>query len=85
MTAPETNKAPAMPLMQVAEAQTVRLVEIRGGRGLQHRLAEMGLLPGATFTVINNHNPGPCTISLKGSRLILGRGMVHRVFVTPKN
>jgi len=81
MTAPETNNPPAMPLMQVPEAQTVRLVEIRGGRGLQHRLAEMGLLP---VTVINNHHPGPCTISLRGSRLMLGRGMVHRVFVTPK-
>ena len=75
----------ALPLMQAAEGQEVTVAEIRGGNRLQHRLAEMGLRTGARFTVINNGHPGPFIINLKGSRLLLGRGMVHRIFVVQEN
>jgi len=70
-----------MPLAMVSAGQKVALADVQGGRDLQHRLAEMGLTPGARFTVINKGNPGPFIISVKGSRLMLGRGTVHRVKV----
>lgn len=72
-----------MPLSLVAAGRTVRLVRLQGGGGFQHRLAEMGLVPGVRFTVIGRGSPGPCIVELKGGRLVLGRGMVNRIFVAP--
>ena len=37
---------PPMPLAMALVGQNVRFVSARGGRGLSHRLAEMGLTPG---------------------------------------
>ena len=75
------SEAAAMPLAMVSVGQEVALVGITGSRGLQHRLAEMGLTPGMRFSVVNKGNPGPFIISVKGSKLMLGRGTVHRVMV----
>lgn len=72
-----------MPLELAAAGQEVELVNVAGGRSLQHRLAEMGLTPGVRFRVISRGRPGPIIILLKGSRLMLGRGMIHRVTVAP--
>ena len=70
-----------MPLSMVNSGQKVRLLAIRAGRGLQARLASMGLVPGAELEVISNNLRGPFIVSVKGSRLVLGRGMAHRIEV----
>ena len=72
---------PVMPLAMARPGETVELVDVRGGRGLQRRLAEMGLGSGSRFAVETSGRPGPFVIRVKGSRLILGHGMVTRVFV----
>jgi len=69
------------PLSQVSEGKTVVLVRIDAGHGLNNRLAAMGLLPNVKFEVVNNHHPGPFVISLKGSRMVLGRGMANKIMV----
>jgi len=63
--------------------QEVQLAEIRGGRGLTHRLAEMGLFPGVRMRIVSNNHFGPFIVSVRESRLMLGRGMIDRIFVTP--
>lgn len=78
-----TAPMPAMPLMMVGIGQEVCLAEVRGGDGLSHRLAEMGLIPGARLRVVSSGYPGPFIVSVKESRLMLGRGMIHRIYVTP--
>ena len=77
----QSDSTPTMPLMMASAGEEVLLAEVRGGRGLCHRLAEMGLMPGARFRIISKGSPGPFIIDLMGSRLMLGQGMVHRVFV----
>jgi len=74
-------REPAMPLTMASVGQEVCLSAITGSRELQHRLAEMGLTPGAKFTVVNKGNPGPFIVAVKGSKLMLGRGTVHRVMI----
>lgn len=73
----------AMPLKMALQGQEVRLAQLQGGKEFQHRLAEMGLTPGAKFKIINQGHPGPFIILLKDTRLILGRSMIHRIFITP--
>jgi Fe2+ transport system protein FeoA len=72
-----------MPLASAVTGQVVRLASVSGGRGLQLRLAEMGLVPGVRFRVIARGAPGPFIISVKDTRMVLGHGMAHRVRVHP--
>ncbi len=81
-TSPE-SPAPAMPLSLAAEGNEVELVGVDGGAGMVHRLAEMGLMPGARFRVITKGRPGPFIIAVKGAKLVLGHGMIHRIRVRP--
>jgi len=69
------------PLSVVKEGETVKLVNIDAGRGLKSRLTTMGLLPNVEITVINNSHPGPFVISVKDSKMMLGRGIAHRIMV----
>lgn len=70
-----------MPLAMASPGEEVMVVEIRAGRGLTMRLADMGLIPGTTIRVINSQMPGPVLINLKGSRLALGFGVVQKIMV----
>jgi len=78
---PPIALGPLMPLAMARPGETVEMVDVRGGLGLHRRLAEMGLAPGSRFTVETSGRPGPFIIRVMGSRLILGHGMVGRIFV----
>lgn len=80
---PDEPSASAMPLAAAQRGDQLALVRVEGGTQFQHRMAEMGLTPGSRFTVVSAGRPGPFIISVKGSRLVIGRGMIHRVFVRP--
>jgi ferrous iron transport protein A len=75
----EHNKA--TPLSTIQSGKTVKLLSIEAGRGLNSRLTAMGLLPNVEITVINNGHPGPFVISVRGSRMMLGRGMADKIMV----
>jgi len=77
------NGKPMMPLAMVNLGQEVILVGVEGGRRFQHRMAEMGLIPGVRFRVLAKGRPGPFIISVKDCRWVLGQGMVRRVLVRP--
>ena len=69
------------PLSIVPAGEKVRLVSINAGQGLNSRLASMGLSPNVEITVVNNSHPGPFVISVRGSKMMLGRGMAHKIMV----
>lgn len=75
----------AKPLSAIRSGEKVRLASIEAGRGLNSRLASMGLLPNVEIIVVNNRHPGPFVISVKGSRMMLGRGMAHKIMVCSCN
>lgn len=72
------------PLSNVRAGETVKLARIEAGRDLHSRLASMGLVPNVEITVLNNRQPGPFVISVKNSKMMLGRGMAHKIMVTKK-
>ncbi|MFN2351351.1 MAG: ferrous iron transport protein A [Kiritimatiellia bacterium] len=69
------------PLSLAMPGRSVVLRRVRGGHGLTSRLAALGLLPGVVVDVCNNDRHGPLVVSLKGSRLMLGRGMADKLAV----
>ena len=59
-------------------------VDVAGGGGVRRHLADMGVLPGVHMTVVSGGNaPGPVVVSLRGGKIMLGRGMSHRILVRP--
>jgi DtxR family Mn-dependent transcriptional regulator len=54
--------------------------------GFKKRLMDMGLTPGTEVLVVKSAPfHGPLEISVRGSRLAMGRGMAKRIFVVKKS
>lgn len=69
------------PLTMASKGETVRLESIHGGENLVHRLTALGLTPGVQLSVIQDTG-GPVILSVRDSRIALGRGMAHKVMVS---
>lgn len=70
-----------MPLTLVLEGAKAILRSIDGGRQIKGRLAALGLFPGTELEVIQNSGQGPFVIRVKGSRIVIGRGMAAKISV----
>jgi ferrous iron transport protein A len=75
----------SFPLALAGPGRELVLDHVQAGRRLQHRLAEMGLRPGARFRVLTRGQRGPLIVSIGETRLALGHGMVPRVYVRNAN
>ncbi len=69
------------PLSTVRAGETVRLARVEAGRGLKSRLASMGLVANVKITVVSSGHPGPFVISVRNSKMMLGRGMAQKIMV----
>ncbi|MHC4666332.1 MAG: FeoA family protein [Planctomycetota bacterium] len=65
----------------VRAGETVKITTVHAGQDLKSRLASMGLLPNVEITVVRNGHPGPFVISVKDSKMMLGRGIADKVMV----
>ena len=74
--------AVARPLSQTDQGQVVSVTNIVAGRGLKMRLASMGLIPKTKIQVLRNGKSGPVVISVKNTRVALGRGVAEKIIVT---
>lgn len=69
------------PLSKIKAGETVRLARIDAGHGLKSRLTAMGLVKDVEITVVNNSHPCPFVISVRNSKMMLGRGMADKILV----
>lgn len=76
------DTAQVRPLSMVGVGEKVKVAKIQAGRDLNSRLAAMGLVPNTELTVVSNAHPGPFVVNVKGSKVMLGRGMAHNIMVT---
>ena len=70
------------PLTRLRVGQPACLVCVQGDPRQRRRLAELGLTPGVEMRVLQNRG-GPLLVSVRDSRLALGRGMAERIDVAP--
>lgn len=70
-----------MPLAMARPGESVTVIGVKAGLGLQRRLADMGLTPGVPIRVINSQILGPVLIDLRGSRIALGHGVAQKILV----
>ena len=69
------------PLSTVLAGSFVVLRRIRAGKELEARLLAMGFVPGERLEVCRNSAHGPLLVGVKGSRVMLGRGMAEKIAV----
>jgi ferrous iron transport protein A len=72
----------ARTLTDVPAGQLVRVVGVTGGRALVARLAALGFTPGTPVTPVRNAALGPVIVSLRDTRVALGRREAANVLVT---
>jgi len=70
-----------LPMLPLGERGTV--VGVHGGRGFVRRLADMGILRGTELRLVRGAMGAPVIIEVRGCRVVVGRGMAHRVLVRP--
>ena len=71
-----------IPLNRVPAQSRAVVQEVRAdGRGILSRLATLGFTPGACLTVVQNFGHGPLIVSVRDSRIALGRGEASSIYV----
>lgn len=69
------------PLSTTQAGDCVRVVGIDAGRGLNSRLAAMGLVTDTELRVVSNGHPGPFVLIVMGAKVVLGRGVAQKIMV----
>jgi ferrous iron transport protein A len=58
--------------------------QLRGAREFTRRMASLGFTVGTELTVVQNYGHGPVIVSLRNTRVALGRGEAFKVVVEVK-
>ena len=71
----------AMPLSALSVGERGVIVDFSGGSNLRKKLSDMGLIADQEVEVLSK--TGPVILSVKGSRLAVGKGISHKILVKP--
>ena len=72
----------AFPLMLARVGERVRIVAIGQGRGIDRKLADLGLTTGSEVTIMTAATgAGSLVVARDDMRLALGTGIAHRLLV----
>ncbi len=73
--------ARAFPLFFASEGEKVRILAYDSGRGVERKLADLGLPVGSELTIMTRQHGGRMVVARDGVRIALGVGMAHRIMV----
>lgn len=76
---PLTNDC--IPLSEISAGEEAMIVDFRGGRAVNNRLASLGFTPGVQVCMTQNFGRGPLIVTVRGTRVALGRGEAQRILV----
>ncbi len=71
-----------IPLSTLAQGEVGVVRALTGGRGFMRRLAALGFIPGTEVIVIQNFGRGPLIVSVRNTRVALGRGEAAKIWVS---
>jgi Fe2+ transport system protein FeoA len=78
------HRPDAVPLSRLETGRQGRLVRVDGGCDVRGRLSSMGLRCGTRFRVLQRREHGPCIVATEDGRVVIGRGLAHRLWVEPE-
>lgn len=71
-----------IPLINLNEGESGKVIRILAGRGFRMRLTEMGFDQGSVLKIIKKSGYGPIIVEVKGCcRIALGRGEASKIMV----
>jgi Fe2+ transport system protein FeoA len=68
-------------LIDAKEGREIEIVSVAVGLQAAKRLSDLGLIPNTKIKVLKKAILGPIEIGLRGSKLVLGRGLARKIFV----
>jgi ferrous iron transport protein A len=68
-------------LSTLAMDDRATILSFNTGRSETTRLASLGFTPGATVNMTQNYGRGPLIVTVRGTRVALGRGEATKIFV----
>ena len=77
----ERETEAVLPLSEAPAGREFLVRQLTAGHRLRAHLAGMGLMAGVTLRVEQNRGRGPLLLSIRGNRLVLGRGMAAQIGV----
>ena len=76
------HKQDLVSVSSLKQAECGKIAFIRGGHNMLQRLLDMGLTPGTEICAVRVAPlGGPVELSVRGSKLALGKGVASKVFV----
>lgn len=75
-------KKHSRPLCRFSQGDMVKVEDLDGCRAARAKLYAMGLTPGTVLEVVSTGG-GPCRLKVRGTDLVLGRGLSEKIFACP--
>ena len=69
-------------LSELKTGKTAVIDSLQGGHTFRSRLAALGFTPGAEIKMVQNMGNGPMIVTLRDTRIALGRGEASKVLIT---
>ena len=74
-----------IPLSQLRVGKTGVIKYLEGGFGFQRRLRSLGIRIGKGVSIVSSQPfRGPLVVKVDSMRIVIGRGMAHRIIVSVK-
>lgn len=78
--APPEQKPP-LSLAEIMAGEEATVLAFHGGHHVNSRLASLGLTPGVRVNMTQNYGSGPLIVTVRGTRVALGRGEAAKITV----
>jgi Fe2+ transport system protein FeoA len=78
---PDTNLDRGLDLAEIKSGTWVQIEQMAGGHQFLSRLASLGFTPGVRLKVLQNYGHGPLIVSVRDTRVALGRGEAEKILV----
>ena len=68
-------------LSELLVGENATILAFAGGRAVTARLTSLGFTPGAEIAMTQNYGRGPLIVTVRGTRVALGRGEATKIIV----
>jgi Fe2+ transport system protein FeoA len=75
------GKMTSFPLFNARDGESLYITEIRGGHCFKDKCINQGIIPGRKIKILNKYQKGPCLVSILDSKIMIGHGMLGRIYV----
>ena len=68
-------------LAEIKTGEHIMFLAIHADKGVASRLTSLGFTPGVDVEMVQNYGYGPLVVTVRGTRVALGRREAQRIFV----